>query len=570
MILSNMKATFAMMAVETLLLVGLCGILPAKSPQAGETLQNKPKLLLFLIVDQARYEYWVRFRPALKGGFKLLLERGVSFTTAHHRHALTSTGPGHASLSTGHYPGHSGIIANQWYDRETRQILYCVSDPRSPIIPVGEGPVEEGPEEDSQLVSGRSPRNLLVTTLADWMKRQNPNSRVFAASRKDRSAVPMGGKNADAVFWFDPKYGNFVTSRYYLKDYPDWIKQFHARKIPDSHFAKPWEALPVATSVYRTLEIEAIDRGAFKGGFPYSLGGLSLFPDAVFYNDFAGSPYMDLYLVQFAKSLIENESLGSDDDIDFLGLSFSALDSVGHNYGPNSPEILDTFLRLDLMLGDLLKYVDQRIGLEHVVIALSADHGVMPLPEYLALKKQPGERIGVEEILCFQSIGKKLEAKFGRDEWLLHGLYLDYETLDRHNLLRQDVEHELARFIEHCPSVAKVWTRTELESPPANSPPQLQLFVNSFHPKRSADLFVQLRKFYLNSRGEGTSHGTPYGYDTHVPLFLVVPGAPARKIPDPVFTVDLAPTLAALLDIAPPENLDGVDRTSLLGEGSSD
>ena len=291
-----MKAEFAMRGLlGVLLLVSLCGtLLAANSPQVSRTLDGKPKLLLLLIIDQARYEYCVRFRPALKGGFKLLLERGVSFTSAHHRHALTTTGPGHTSLSTGFHPSHSGIIASQWYDRDTRQLLYCVSDPRSPIIPLSGSLPEENPEEDSQSVSGRSPRNLLVTTLADWMKRKNPNSRVFAASRKDRSAIPLGGKNADAVFWFDASYGNFVTSRYYSQGYPNWVKQFHTRKIPDSHFAKPWEALPIATSVYRTLEIEAIDQRAFKGGFPYSFGGPSLFPDDIFYNEFAGSPYMDL------------------------------------------------------------------------------------------------------------------------------------------------------------------------------------------------------------------------------------------------------------------------------------
>ena len=529
----------------------LLTVLGAISSPAGDQVL-RPRLLLFLSFDQARYEYFVRFRPAFKGGFKYLLDQGILFTEAHQNHAATVTGPGHASLSTGLHPRHSGIIGNSWYERERKEPMYCVGDPTHPLI------------GSTLASSGRSPRNLLGTTIADWVKWHTPRSKTFSASGKDRSAILFGGKSADAALWYDRLSGQFVTSQYYWDRYPLWMEEFHRHKLPDTYFGKAWTPLPVNPRRYLSLGIERLDESLAERNFPHSLGGLSLFPDSSFYSAFFASPFMDAYLIQFAQALIEHEALGTDEDLDFLGLSFSAIDSVGHVYGPNSPEILDTFLRLDQYLGKFLNFVDEKVGLENVVISMSADHGVVPMPEYRWRHNLPGGRAGVEDFLCFQTGGRKFETKFGEDEWFLENFYLNYEALGRRNLLRQEVEEELARLLKQCPLVANVWTRTQLESPAGNADPYQKLFWNSFHDQRSPDLFVQLKKFYLGFPGWGTSHGSAYEYDTHVPLLIRIPGIPGATINERVNTVDLAPTLASLLKLPMPANLDGLDRSHWL------
>ncbi len=534
---------------------------------ANHELQAGPaesvRLVLVLVIDQARSEYLERLRPIFKRGMKRLLDEGMQFTDAHQDHAQTSTGPGHASLATGLYPSHSGIIGNSWFDREQKRRMYCVGDEASPLLPTA---VETRHAESDRAASGRSPRNLLGTALPDWLKQANPSSKAFAVSRKDRSAILLGGKQADAAFWYDQGNGDLITSRYYLDQYPQWMQNFLDRKIPDSYFGQTWKARPVDTETLKLLAIEEVDKGLFKRGFPYPLGSASLRPNSRFYGDFGSTPYFEDYLLTFVRSLIEGERLGQDDRVDYLGVGFSVMDSVGHRYGPNSHEALDYWIRLDEGLGKLFDHLDQTVGMGRVLISLSADHGVLTLPEYLAMKQKPGGRGKAEDVACFQSAMRRFEKKFGQDTWWTSQFYLNYSTLGRRNLRRQDIESEIAALLEACSTVEKIWTRTQVEAAAGSQDPFLLLFSRSFHPERSGDLFLQVKKYHLlASGGSGTSHGSPYDYDTHVPLLLRVPGMPAKKIPQPrVRTVDLAPTLASLLGISAPSKLDGVDRSSLL------
>ena len=547
-----------------LLLIGSL-VLPYGAPDSG--VQAKPaesvRLVLLLVIDQARAEYLERLRPIFKRGMKRLLDEGMQFTDAHQDHAQTSTGPGHASLATGLYPSRSGIVGNSWFDRQRDRQMYCVGDEASPLLPISVEPSDVSLARSS---SGRSPRNLLGTALPDWLKQANPRSKAFGVSRKDRSAILMGGKQADAAFWYDGENGDLITSRYYLDQYPRWMRNFLDRNIPDSYFGHTWTARPVDAKTLKLLAIEEVDEGRFKQGFPYPLGGASLRPNSRFYGDFGSSPYFEDYLLAFVRDLIEGEELGQDDGVDYLGIGFSVMDSVGHRYGPNSREVLDAWIRLDEGLGELFDYLDEKVGMGRVLISLSADHGVLTLPEYLVMKQQPGGRGEASDVACFQSAMRRFEEKFGGDAWWTSHLYLNYSTLGRRNLLRQNVEGEIAALLESCSIVEKVWTRTQVESAATSQDPFLRLFSRSFHPERSGDLFLQVKKYHLlASRGRGTSHGSPYDYDTHVPLLLRVPGMSAKKIPEPrVRTVDLAPTLASLLGISAPAELDGVDRSSLL------
>ena len=550
-------------------LIGLLVVLlsqPAAGSTAG-TEHSGPRLLLLLAVDQARYEYLERFCPVLSGGLKRLVVEGVVFSNAHQNHAFTTTGPGHASLVTGMYPAHSGIVNNSWYDRIHKKSVYCVEDPAAPLVTSFQDALPWAPPSPSG--AGRSPRNLLVTSLGDWIRANSPTSKVFSAGRKDRAAILMGGAKADAAYWYDRDTGSFVTSRYYRSSLPEWVLDFHRRRIPESWFGKVWEPLPVSAQLRQKMQIDEVDGGAFHTRFPRPLGGLSLHPDARFYGAFGSSPMMEDYLVEFAKALIESEGLGRDETLDLLTLSFAALDSVGHGYGPNSPEVLDAVQRLDRSLGTLFQYLDENVGRDRFWVALSADHGVMPLPEYLQqVKNRPGSRLGVEDITCFQQAGLALSKKFRGFDWWLSGaissLYFDYQAIAQADLRRREVEAELIARLETCPHVEKVWSHTQLEAAAFTNEPYSQLFLNSFHPDRSPDLLVQFKKFHLASGGRGTSHGSPYAYDTQVPILFWSTDFPAAKIAQRMNTVDLAPTLASLLKVTAPQALDGSDLSHLV------
>ncbi len=521
------------------------------------------RLLLFIALDQARYDYLVRFRPAFTGGLKAILDQGVAFSDAHHDHAKTATAAGHTTLVTGSYPGHSGIIANEWFDRDSRKQMYSFRDSSQPLL-TPHSATGGSSSSSTSSSSGRSPKNLLRTTLGDWLKETSPQSKVFSMSGKDRVAIPMGGKSADAAYWYDGTTGQFITSRYYMRKYPSYMKELHERKIADSYFGKAWKPLSVEAGMYQKMGIQPLDRGVYQWDLPHPLGGASFTPSTGFYSAFYRSPYMDAYLIELARTIVAHESLGKDSHLDILALGFSVLDLVGHDYGPNSPEVLDVLLRLDRNLGDFLEELDEAIGMEHIAIALGGDHGVMIIPEVLQATGVEAKRFATDDVVCYQQAESKLDDRFGEEDWLMRDLYLDYEAIGKRNLRRRDVEDALAEILSQCPSVKKVWTRTELESPTSSSDPFRDMYLHSFHPERSADLFVQLEKYHLNRLFEGTSHGSPYDYDSHVPMMILVPGVEARGISQRVQTVDLAPTIAALLGIPTPDDLDGVDRSELM------
>lgn len=541
----NMLTTLVLLPVLCSLSAGLVA-----QPQANSA--KSPKILLFLVIDQARMEYLNRFGPSCTGGLRYLLDHGVVFEQAFHDHAISNTAPGHATLSTGSFPAHSGIVSNEWFDRKSEDFVYCVADSDVRGIPVREG---------SRGSSGRSPAHLKRSALPDWIRDAHAQSRIFSASRKDRGAILLGGHAATA-YWIDTTQAEFVSSSYYLRRYPQWVSDFRRRQIPDQRFGKLWEPLPQVVHADPSLHVVQLDTGVLQRGFPHALGGPTLEPNTAFYSDFSSSPFVDSYLAEFAKALIENEGIGEDETLDYLGLSFSALDLVGHTYGPNSPEVFDTILRLDQALGGLFDFIDKRVGLDRVAMVLSADHGVGPLPEYERPRSGRGTRVGSSEIACLQGVDLRLEEKYGPGPWFSGGLYLDYAKLGRDNLLRQAVEADLKEWIQECPIVERVWTRTEIESA-ASKDAFLELYRHSFDDERSPDLFIQAREYSAPTPGLGASHGTPWDYDRHVPVIFVVPGTAAKRDSEHrLRTVDVAPTLASLLGIARPDDLDGRDRSA--------
>jgi hypothetical protein len=513
----------------TLLLAALPAI-PASSAD-----EARPTLVLFLTIDQARADYLERFRPVLEAGLARLVDRGVLFENAHHLHAVTVTAPGHASLSTGLFPSHSGIVGNDWFDRVQNRFFYCVEDREAPLLAPS-----SGAGRGAWSASGRSPNNLLATGLGDWMKQALPGTKVYSIGGKDRSSILMGGKRPDGVYWYDPRSGQWVTSRYYATEYPGWVRRFHERRGADEYFGKSWGSTRA-------------------GGAPRPIGRTGPFPDSGFYAALFESPFIETYLLELARALVQEEGLGRDDATDLLALNFSSVDSIGHEYGPDSPELLDAIVHLDRELGSFFDFLDREIGMANVGIALSSDHGVASLPEHQNRHGLPGGRLGASDFECFRKAGKAFEKKFGRADWFAAPYLFDGEVLESRDLSRDAAEAFLAQELATCPSVARVWTRTELDRDSAD--PVHQLYRNGFHPERSPDLFLQL-EWGLLSRTSGTTHGSSWEYDTHVPFVLVWPGAEPAKVAEPASTVDLPVTIAALLGVATPRDLDGVDRSA--------
>ena len=391
------------------------------------------------------------------------------------------------------------------------------------------------------------------------------------------------GHQADGAFWYGTRDGVFNTSSYYAShqryrmpedleegETPDqlasWFVTFHERQLLESLFGQTWEPLLSLAEAER-FGIEPVDWGFRERSFPYTFGGPALEAGGGFYAGIYASPYVDDYVVQFSKALIAGEDLGEDDIPDFIGVTLSAVDAVGHTYGPDSPELLDAVMRVDRSLGDLLDFVDDKIGLDQVAISLSADHGVGTIPELAAQRGEGGGRFGTEQVLCFQRLGQQLSQRYGSttDIWL-EDFYLDHDKalelgLDSHAFAR-----ELAAGLEACPSIARVLYSEDLLA--EQEPDDIeQLFLNSFHPRRSPDLMVHLEPNTL-AGSTTASHGSAHRYDTHVPWLLRVPGAAARRIEQRTNTIDVAPTLAPLLGLggegSPAERFDGVDRTPLL------
>lgn len=522
-----------------------CG---GEAPEVEAPPVGTPRLVVMVVVDQLRADQVERVRPLLAedGGLRRLVEEGVDYRQAHHGHAVTYTAPGHASLATGEHPARSGIVANGWFDRERRERVSSVAD--------DEGEV--------------GPGRLLVTSIGDWIKERYPAARVVAASGKDRGAVLVVGHGGDGAFWYRPAEGDFATSRYYGEE-PEWLGAFNERELLAEAFTgTEWTPLPVDPAAAAAAGFESFDRGPFDGGLPRLLGGFDWVPGSGYWGAVYRSPFVDEHLARLAEVLIVEEELGADEWPDLLGLSFAALDNVGHAYGPWSLEALDVLLRLDRLLGDLFALLDRRVGRDAYLVALSSDHGVAPVPEIVAAGGGAARRAAAPEVRCLRQATAALAERFGAGVWLADDGYLDRDFLAEQGLDPRQVEAAAAAALAACPGIDAVWTRSAIESlapdaepptaPAPGSPGWLPaLYRNTFHPERSADLFLQTAPDFLPIVGSHTTHASPHPHDTHVPILLWGPGLPAATISTPVLTVDLAPTLAALLAVPIPANLAG-------------
>jgi predicted AlkP superfamily pyrophosphatase or phosphodiesterase len=508
------------------LLLCLCAVCRTPFCLTGAPLQ-KPKLVILLVVDQFRYDYLARFRADYKGGIARLLDTGAVFTNAHYEHFPTVTAIGHSTTLSGATPSISGIVGNEWFDRETGKQITSVSDDSAALL---------GAEGNRR---GASPRRLLVSTVADELKMSNGKSKVIGISSKDRSAILTGGRMADGAFWFDTLTGNFVSSTYYFQALPDWAAKFNQSRAVDQWTGKEWR-----------------QAGAVGNG-PAILT-LGTRGEKTYYDRIDSSPYGNDLLAMFAKAAVEGEKLGEDDFTDVLAISFSANDRVGHALGPDSVEVRDISIQTDRTLQELFDYLDKKIGAGNYVTIMTADHGVAPMPEVMVKRKMPGGRIPEGSVL--NAVQTALSQKFGPGQWVIGksgpAPYFNYNIISEKKLAHEDVENVAAQAVRNVPHIYRVYTRSELRAGRVLNDLIDRRVAAGFHRDRGSDLFVVSEPYWL-FEARGTSHGTPYNYDSHVPVIFMGPGFKRGRYHARAAVNDIAPTLATLLEVETPSGSSG-------------
>jgi len=530
--------------------------------QAAQAAESKPKLVLQITIDQLRGDLPGRYADRLaEGGFRYLMEKGTWYTDAHYQHANTETAVGHASLATGADPSRHGIVANDWIDQETGTFVYNTEDERHHII---------GREPKSH--EGVSPCNLLTSTISDELVVHNGGrSRAFSVSVKDRGAILPGG-HVGKAFWFSKSSGDFVTSTYYYEDYPEWVKQWNAAKPADSYKGKSWELLKDrSTYVHGQMDDRPYEADLKPLGrvFPHPLGE----DPKYFYLLLTLTPIGDLLTLDFAKSLVENEKLGQNETSapDYLQISFSSTDYIGHLFGPSSLETEDNILRLDKTLAELFQFIDKKVGLANTLIVLSADHGAPEAPEYMAELGLSTGRFAFDWFKTEGPLTQALKDKFGRADLVSsHShpyLYLNLEAVSSAGLNLAEVEHFVATELIKIPGIAYALTRTDLLLGRITESPVQNQIRRSFHPKRSGNIhMVPEHYWFLHSTEEAEKmgiesiaaiHGSPWAYDTYVPIFFAGHGIPAQIIERRVSPTDIAATITSYLGVKPPSGSVG-------------
>jgi hypothetical protein len=484
------------------------------------------RLILLIAVDQFRYDYLTRFRSEYTSGLRRLLNDGAVFVDANLEHYPTVTAVGHSTMLSGATPSVSGIIGNDWFDRETASTVTSVSDTKVAVL---------GGLSDA----AASPHRLLVTTVGDQLKLASAAARgsdaaprVIGVSLKDRAAILPVGRGADAAYWWDTKAGAFVTSTYYGPSLRPWVAAFNARRPADAWVGKPWAVLSDPTTVFQQLPKQ---------------------PGPDLYQAVYNTPYGSDLLLEFATKTLEEEKLGQRGVLDLMSVSFSSNDAIGHKYGPDSPQVRDVSIRTDRVIGALLDRIDRAVGLQHTLVALTADHGVAPLPEVLQKQSLPGGRMASKDL--FDPMQQALEKKYGPGKWLLSTAgsspYFNYELAAKVGADLADVRRVAAQAAMAVPHVTRVYTRDELARGVAPDDRIGHRIIRGFNQQRSGDLEIILEPYWIRDAA-GATHGTPYNYDAHIPLILMGARIKPGEYADPVALNDLAPTLATLANVEIP------------------
>jgi hypothetical protein len=516
----------------------------AQGAAPAPTAENKrPRLILFVSVDQMHSDYLSRFATQYQSGLKRLNDQGAIFTNAYYRHANSETGPGHAVLLSGRYPRDTGIIANEWFDTVERRVTNVVDDPASLPVP--------GPGRAA------SPAHFIGVTIGDLLKKTSPASQVVGVAMKERAAILMAGPRADAAYWFESASHGFGSSTYYMRELPPWLKAWNAAGHIDAQAGRTWPRLLPDEAIYLKLAGPDAVPGEYDNVHTVFPHVVSETPRSLgFYEDLRRTPFIDELTLDVALEAMKGHDLGTDEDTDILAVGFSATDVIGHTYGPDSQEIMDQLLRLDLMLEKLMAAAETRAGRGRVLVVLSSDHASMPLVETLRAKGLDAKRVQPDEIEA--PVRRALKARFpDAGELIVHAdapnFWLDRTLLARRGLKRSDVEPVVREALLATGFVRRVYTRADLLGDPPADDADFPLVRNSFFEPRSPDVLASVKPYvYVSHRPGGTGHGTVHAYDRHVPIVFLGAGITAGHSDAACGPEDIAPTLASILGLAYP------------------
>jgi predicted AlkP superfamily pyrophosphatase or phosphodiesterase len=514
---------------------------------------DPPRLLVVLVVDQMRADYLDRFSPQFTGGFARLLSDGANFTETHQDHAATVTAVGHATISTGVYPSRHAIVGNDFLERTEDRDVYNSLDESAPILGYPDEP-------------GRSPRRLRRDGLGDWLKRASPASKVYSVAIKDRAAIMMADQAPDGVFWYLGSSGTFVTSSYYAAAYPAWVDSFNTSGLVDSYFTRGWTRL-LPEDQYGASREDSFPAEA--GGrwftFPYNFSerfdnGTGR-PNRSYYSFLRRTPFGDEITLEFAKEMVRNERLGVDDAPDILFVGASAGDYIGHRWGPYSQEIQDHYLRLDGYLGQFFSFLDETVGAENYAVALTADHGVAAAPEEMVRRGQDARRIQgsvFREAILGAITGAMAELGIREQPGVryMEGLIFEASDSGETAVPVSGLSEAVAARLREVDIISSAFSAEDVSRADADGESVVSMFRRSYHPERSPDVMLNMKPHYLLG-GDIAQHGSAHRYDTHVPLIFNGPGFVSGWHSGRVRTVDIAPTLGALLGIEVPDDLDG-------------
>jgi predicted AlkP superfamily pyrophosphatase or phosphodiesterase len=533
-------------------------LLPFLSLQAQEDKPFEiPKLVVGIVVDQMRFDYLTRFWDRYsEDGFKRMVNKGFSAKNHHFNYIPTSTGPGHASVYTGTTPSIHGILGNDWYDKYAQEMVYCVGD---------ENYTAFGTENKR----GMAPTRMLTTTITDQLRiHYQFRSKVIAMSIKDRGAVLPGGHSANAAYWFEGgSTGDWISSTYYMDELPEWVQKFNRSKAVE-RYKKTWNTLePVQTYVESGSDrntYEGLSKGETHSGFPHEID--KVWNENGLFSSLTATPFGNSILTDFALEAIEKEELGADSIPDFLAISYSSTDYVGHKYGVNSVEVQDTYMRLDLELTRLFKYLDQQVGEGKYLVFLTADHGAVHVPAFLSDHKIPSGYVDMKDlegvlnemVATHYGIGNLIEKRNYNE------LFLDHELIQELGLDLRTVRENIADMVIRLEYVEQVFTAHELERM-GTADRIKELVRNGHNAKRSGDIIFTMQPAYISYSRTGSTHGSPHIYDTHVPLLFYGTGIPeGSSTPERTEIPDIAPTLAVLLGVGMPNGTIGTPIEDLI------
>ncbi|MEL6557958.1 MAG: alkaline phosphatase PafA [Bacteroidota bacterium] len=516
--------------------------------------EKKPKLFVGIIVDQMRVDYLYRFENKFsENGFKRLLKDGFFSKNTHYNYVPTYTGPGHASVYSGTTPEIHGIIANDWYNRTLDRKINCVDD--STVTLVG---------GDEIAKKSYSPINLLSSNFADELKiASQGNAKVVGVSIKNRGAILPSGHFPDGAYWYDGKTGNFVTSTYYMEQIPDWADQFNKKKLAKKYLTGKWETLlPIdeyTESGPDNNPYEAVIGLKDKPVFPYDLTTIRKKDGD--YGFLPSTPFGNSIVAEMAKAAVAGEQLGKDEIADLLAISFSSTDYIGHVFGPDSKEIEDCYIRLDREIANLLTYLDKNVGKDEYVLFLTADHAVAEVPQFLIDKKIPAGYVQTKPITSI--LKRKMVELYGEGDWILSvsndQIFINKPLIRSKNIDRDRFMADMIEILLEFQGIKNVFTAHDMNTQSYEHGIRRKL-QNGYNAKRSGDLLMVYEPgwFVTNYGKTGTTHGSGYNYDTHVPLIMYGTGIPKGYVSvAPTEITDIIPTLCTKYNVNLPNGATG-------------